>query len=894
MIAEREKIHYFIQGLNHAEVEHSRRRHGSNQITKKKRKGFWSQYLSSFGDPIVKILLIALGINVIFLFKHTSWFESAGIALAVFIATFVSTLSEYGSESAFEKLQEEAEEIKCRVKRNNKLYLLPAADLVVGDVVLLQSGEKIPADGHIILGELSVDQSALNGESKEARKYCDNSASLKANDLASHSGLYRGSVIYDGDGAMVIDRVGDKTFYGKLAAEIQQDTIESPLKVRLQKLANTISRLGYAAAVIVALANLFNNFVIDSRFDISVIQARLSDFPFIFETVLNSLILAMSVLVMSVPEGLPMMITVVLSANMKKMLKDNVLVRKLVGIETSGSLNVLFTDKTGTITKGKLLVTTFLSGDNVSYDTEAELKNAPLLWQRLMLNCICNTDSQISGEGNRQKVIGGNGTDRALLEYALSNTSELRDATLLSHEPFSSKNKYSMSQVLYQGKNTYLIKGAPEVIISKCKYYLDGSGMKKPLSASALQWKLRIMGNKAIRMLALAESDLPIHIDSPKELTLVGIMGIKDEIRKEAPSAIKQITSAGIQTVMITGDNKETAVAIAKDIGLLDKEFNENAVYTSEELSSMNDDEIKKNLKMMRVVARAMPTDKSRLVKIAQEMGLVAGMTGDGINDAPALKNADVGFAMGAGTEVAKEAGDIVIIDNDISSIAKAILYGRTIFKSIRKFIIFQLTMNLCAVALSVICPFLEIDLPLTVMQMLWLNMIIDTLAGLAFSGEAPLKEYMEEPPKERDEEIITPYMYGQILFTGVYTTILCLLFLKLPFTQNIFRFNDGSNYFMTAFFTLFIFAGVFNSLNARTYRINLLSGIHANPVFVTAMLLVCGVQMLLILFGGEVFRTTMINLTHLQIIIIIAASVIPADIMRKLWYRGTGKRRYI
>lgn len=894
MLADRKETYHCFRGLSHAEVEHSRRKNGTNVITKKKRKGFWTQYLSSFGDPIIKILLIALAINVIFLFKHTSWFESAGIALAVLIATFVSTLSEYGSESAFEKLQEESEEIKSRVKRNDKLYQLPATDLVVGDVVLLQAGEKIPADGYIVFGELSVDQSALNGESKEAHKYCDDSISFRTNDLASCRRLYRGSVIYDGDGIMIVDCVGDKTFYGRMAAEVQQDTIESPLKVRLQKLANTISRLGYTAAFIVAFANLFNNFVIDSGFNISVIQTRLSDTPFVVETILNSLIIAISVLVMSVPEGLPMMITVVLSANMKKMLKDNVLIRKLVGIETAGSLNILFTDKTGTLTQGKLLVSTFLSGSNVTYDSETALEKSLPLWKHVMLNCIYNTDSQVIGEGNHQKVIGGNGTDRALLEYALSDINELQNVKPLSHKAFNSKNKYSESYVSYQGKTTYLIKGAPEIIVSRCKYYMDESGVRKPLDASALQWKIRMMGNNAMRMLALAESDSQINSSSLKELTLVGIMGIKDEVRKEAYSAIKQITNAGIQTVMITGDNKETAIAVAKEIGLLDNGISEKTVCTSEELSSMNDNEIKKNLKSMRVVARAMPTDKSRLVKLAQEKGLVVGMTGDGINDAPALKNADVGFAMGAGTEVAKEAGDIVIMDNNIISIAKAILYGRTIFKSIRKFLIFQLTMNLCAVALSVVCPFLKIDLPLTVMQMLWLNMIIDTLAGLAFSGEVPLKEYMEEPPKKRNEEIITPYMYGQILFTGVYTTIMCLLFLKLPVTQNIFRFDDGSNYFMTAFFALFIFAGVFNSLNARTYRINILSGIHHNMMFVTAMLLVCGVQILLIFFGGTVFRTTGLNITHLQIIIILAASVVPVDLMRKLWYRSTGKRRYI
>lgn len=892
---ERIESYHSINGLSFSEVEISRKKHGSNELTKRKRKNFLLKYLSAFGDPIIKILLIALGVNIIFLFKHTSWFESAGIALAVLIATLVSTLSEHASESAFTKLQEEAEEIKSRVKRNGKLYLLPATELVVGDVVLLQSGEKVPGDGHIVWGELLVDQSALNGESKETRKVYDSSSTFKVDDLSSRSGLYKGSVIYAGEGAMIIDRVGDNTFYGKLAAEIQQESVESPLKVRLKKLAGTISRLGYTAAVIVAFANLFNNFVIDSGFNIAVMKARLSDMPFILKTVMDSVILSISVLVMSVPEGLPMMITVVLSANMKKMLKDNVLVRKLIGIETAGSLNILFTDKTGTLTKGKLLVTDFISGSNAVYAADTVIKKSVHLYHHVMLNCLYNSDSQIISEANEQKVIGGNSTDRALMEYAFSSTGNLPKAALLSHLPFNSKNKYSMSQILYQDKKIYLIKGAPEIIIAKCRFYLDENGIKKPLQSNSIQSKLNSMGNKAIRMLALAESDLPMDMNASSELILVGVLGIKDEIRHEATAAINEITSAGISTIMITGDNKETAIAIAKDVGLLNTNSDtKTGVYTSEELSSMNDDEIKKNLKTMRVVARAMPTDKSRLVKLAQEMGLVVGMTGDGINDAPALKNADVGFAMGSGTEVAKEASDIVILDNNISSISKAILYGRTIFKSIRKFIVFQLTMNLCAVTLSVICPFLGIDMPLTVMQMLWLNMIIDTIAGIAFSGEAPLKKYMEEPSKKRDEEVMNRYMYGQILVAGIYTTIMCLLFLMLPISKKIFSINNDNNYFMTTFFTLFIFTGVFNAFNARTSRINIISDARTNPLFVIAMLAICGVQILLIFFGGEVFRTERISITHLSLIIVLASTVMPIDIARKLLYKRIGKKRYI
>lgn len=878
--------HHNLAGLNHAEVERSRNRYGSNIITKKKKKSFLWQYFASFGDPIIRILMIALAVNVIFMFRNSGWYESAGIAVAVILATLVSTLSEYGSESTFEKLQQQAGEINCRVRRNNSLFLLPVQDLVVGDIVLLQGGERIPSDGHMISGELSVDQSALNGETKEVNKYPDENLSNKTIDLMSHSGIFQGSVVCEGEGAMQVDCVGDRTFYGKMAVEVQEDTIESPLKQRLAKLAKTISRLGYTAAIIVGIANLFNAFIIDSRFNTAAILGKLTDFHFAFGTLINTLMLTITVIVMAVPEGLPMMITVVLSANMKKMLKDNVLVRKLVGIETAGSLNILFTDKTGTLTKGKLQVTSFITGDGKQFDSFSMLKKYPDFMKDVVTACALNTDSAISGV-KQKTVIGGNGTDKAMLTYVLPFIDRSKNAKLISHQPFNSKNKFLSSEIMQNGMKKILIKGAPELILPRCKFYLSTDGSKKVFDRQNLAVKMKEMTEKAMRILALAQSD-----SENGTFILIGIVGIRDEVRPQAKKAVAEILGAGIQTVMITGDNKETAVAIAKEIGLIKNQ--ESSVFTSQELAHMSDTEIKKVLRNIRVVARALPSDKSRLVSIAQQARLVAGMTGDGINDAPALKKADVGFAMGSGTEVAKEAGDIVIIDNNIGSIAKAVLYGRTIFKSIRKFIVFQLTMNLCAVGLSVICPFLGIDAPLIVMQMLWVNMIMDTLAGLAFSGEAPLRDYMKEPPKKRDEDIINRYMYSEILFTGIYSIFICLIFLKLPLIQNIFHFNDGSHYYMTAFFALFIFLGVFNSLNTRTYRMNLFSHILRNKLFIFVLILICVVQIFLIYFGGTVFRTHGIDIQHLNLILLIAATVIPADLIRKALIRSVGRKGHI
>lgn len=882
----------FFNGLSSTEIDKSRKKHGKNIITTKKKKGFWQKYLANFGDPIIRILLIALAINVIFLFRHSSWLESVGIALAVLVATFVSTISEYGSEAAFEKLQKQSQELTSRVKRNNKLIVIPAKDLVVGDIVLLQAGEKIPADGHIIWGDLAVDQSALNGETKEVRKVFAKNMVAK-NQLSCPLSLYSGSVIYSGEGIMVVKSVGDNTFYGQLAAEIQTENKESPLKARLTTLANKISAFGYITAIIVMISTLFKSFVIDSNFNINIISQQFSNTPFVMQTIMTSLILAISVLVMSVPEGLPMMITVVLSANMRKMLKKNVLVRKLVGIETAGSVNIFFTDKTGTLTVGKLQVTTFVSG-NKSY-TSKDAINDSVLKNHLITACVYNNDSRII-ENGKKKVVGGNSTDRAILEFALNATkhsNKIIDAELINHTPFNSTNKYSLSLIKWRGKNKYLIKGAPEIILSKCKYYLDEDGEKHALDHYSINAKINAMGKNALRMIALAESDSVININHPQSsLVLIGLLGIRDEIRKEAAPSIKEITTAGIQTVMLTGDNKETAIAVAKEIGLI--ENSENGVYTSEQLARLSDNQIKVLLQSMRVVARAMPTDKSRLVKIAQEMNLVVGMTGDGINDAPALKNADVGIAMGTGTEVAKEASDIVVLDNNISSIVQAILYGRTIFKSIRKYLVFRLAMNFCAVALVIVCPFLNVDVPLTVMQMLWVNMIIDAFAGLAFAGEPPRKEYMLEPPKARTEEVISPNMYNQTLITGGYITLLSLLFLKLPFFQNLFRFQDGTHYFMTAFFTTFILTGVFNSFNTRTERINVVSGLQRNPLFVITMMFVCVIQVLLVMFGGDAFRTTALTFKHLIIIIILSVTIIPVDIIRKIWIKKKRQSRLV
>lgn len=867
-------------GLDSRGVEASREKYGSNQLTQKKRKGFFRQFLESFGDPIIKILLIALAINVIFLFRDADWFEAAGIAIAVFLATFVSTLSEHGSESAFIKLQEDAEKTMCRVKRAGNVLSLPVADVVVDDIVLLQAGERVPADGLLLSGELQVDQSVLNGESKEAAKkpgILDDSDW----DLMHQNQIFRGSVVSSGEAVVKIKRVGDKTFYGSMAREMQQESRESPLKVKLNGLAKLLSRMGYIAAVLIMLCDLFDAVVLDKGFQIPLMMAELTNFHAMFGHILHAVTLGITVVVVAVPEGLPMMITLVLSSNMFRMLKDHVMVRKLVGIETSGSLNILFTDKTGTLTRGKLSVSRLIMGDGSSAVSIKNMKKG--ISELVRLSGYYNTASMVS---NGKTAIGGNATDRALLEFAMPGKKEMPEYKILEKIAFDSARKFSAVHIKGD-RDLIFVKGAPEKLLHQCTHYFDEKAQVCPLTNKLhLKREWEEMTKNSVRVIVLAVSKKPVSEKGDfSDLILIGLVGIRDEIRPEARSAVRQVLGAGVQVVMITGDNKNTAAAIAKEVGLIGP-FETEGILTSAEMAKLNDAELKEKIPALRVVARALPTDKSRLVRLSQEMGLVAGMTGDGINDAPALKLADVGFAMGSGTEVAKEAGDIVILDDNFSSIGKAILYGRTIFKSIRKFIVFQLTMNLCAVGVSLIGPFIGIDTPVTVIQMLWINIIMDTLAGLAFAGEPPLPEYMHEKPKRREEPVINKYMMNQIVCTGLFTVVLCVLFLRLDFFKEVFGYDQNPIYFLTAFFALFIFSGVFNSFNARTHRLNLFSHLLKNPSFVIIMAAVMAVQILLIYYGGTLFRTAALTFEELRAVLWIAFLVIPADLARKLMIR--------
>ncbi|MCI5668995.1 MAG: calcium-translocating P-type ATPase, PMCA-type [Oscillospiraceae bacterium] len=905
-------------GLTDSQAEESRKKYGDNSMTEQASESFWDKLKGNLGDPMIKILIVALLINIVLAILGITgvisegapeWYEPLGIFIAIALATLVSTFSEYRNENAFQKLQEEASRIMCKVYRNGVITEVAINDIVVGDAILLQAGDKIPADGILIDGDLKVDQSVLNGESREAKKlavsegWTDTDESLN---FDNEHKVFRGSVVCSGNAVMEVTVVGDKSVYGKIASELQtDDDRDTPLKVKLGKLAGGISKFGYIGGIAIAVAMLVKTlFLAPGGVEAVLFAGGEFQWVALVNAVIQSVMLAVIIIVMAVPEGLPLMIAIVSAQNMGKMLKDNVLVRKVAGIETAGSLNILFSDKTGTITKGKLEAVTFIDGGLNESKTYAEVGGK--LKDILSLSIHKNTLSVISGEGKDMRVIGGNATERAILGFAAGESCSANVAAV-GNIPFNSTNKYSATQV----KGDYdltLIKGAPEKILQRCSHYWGVDGEKKPFDMAELNKRIDELANRAIRVLAIATSEDALGEESLPEgnnWTLVGVVGIRDEVRPESVTAIAEVKGAGVQVVMITGDRKETAVAIAKDAGLLEKDT--DVVLTSDELAKLSDEEIKQKLPNIRVIARALPSDKSRLVRLAQELDLVAGMTGDGVNDSPALKKADVGFAMGGGTEVAKEASDIVILDDNFNSIDRAILYGRTIFNSIRKFIVFQLTINVSAVLISFICPLIGLANPLSVIQILWVNLVMDTLAALAFGGEPALSRYMREKPKRRTEHIISKNMMSQIVTGAAWTFILSLAMLVLgtfdadpnnpgiSFLESWGIVRDSNikgeahAYLHTAYFAFFIFIAVFNAFNARTDRLNLFDNLKKNKGFLTVFGIIAVVQILMTYLGGAILSGYGLTIEWL-LVLGMAISIIPIDLIRKAIANASSK----
>lgn len=896
-------------GLKDNQVSSQREKFGTNAIKPKDIKSFGSILWETIKeDAIIKILIVALIINLLFaIFGYVEYYEPIGIFIALVLATVLGSISEFSAENQFRKLQEKASAIYVKVYRNDKLVEILIDDIVVGDYILLQSGDKVPCDGYLFEGDVDLNLASLNGETKPAKKsirpntnwdeYWDtNEDNIEDSPLLNPYKLFREAVVCDGKGIMIAHKIGGNTLIGQAAAQETEEP-ESPLNIKLNNLAKQLSTFGYIAAALVVVFIMASHITAGQ----SIMAYGAQGVGKVCADLLNALIMAIIILVVAIPEGLPLMTMLVLSLNMKKLLKDNVLVRKLVGIETAGSLNLLFSDKTGTITKGVLEVVTFFGGSLKNYEAFHDIPDG--LKSKLSLAINENSSCQIDiDETGKPFALGGNQTEKAISLWAYNNEfvhNVVKKTAIL----FNSAYKFSAQEVGgdFDG---ILIKGAPEVVCN-CHYYINDTGEKEILTEGkkeTIKNKIDTLANQQIRVLAIAICDETLDEITHEsilgsKLTLLGYVGIRDDIRAEAAPAIKTLQGAGIQVVMITGDRKETAQAIAKEVGILKNDT--DVVLTSFELNQLSDEEVLKIIPKLRVIARALPQDKYRLVSLVQSLNLVVGMTGDGVNDAPALEKSDVGFGMGSGTETAKEAANIVILDDNINSIAKAVLYGRTIFNSIRRFIVFQLTVNVSAVLINLIGPIVATKIaegflsdfltePLSVTQMLWVNLVMDTIAAIAFGLEGTNPHYMKQKPKRRDENIVSKSMLYAIIFDGLYLTCIAFLFFIVPIIWDWVNGAEKLVYdekFSTACFTFYIFSIIFNMFNSRTESPNIFKGMSKNKTFLLIVGIIYAIQIFLIYFGGEIVRCSPIPLMYIVAIFILSFFIIPIDIIRKLIY---------
>lgn len=872
-------MHKKLNGLTAAEVEESRKKHGANSIPEAEPETFWQLFLEGFQDPMIRILcVIAVIMFGMFLVGESDWYEPVGTIIAILLVNFVSARTGVANDRAYRDLKASQKKDTVKARREGVIKVIPADEVVVGDVILLQSGDKILADGILAEGALSVDNSALNGEAEECPKTeaPDGFAipeTITGDTFVDAHSLFRGATVLDGEGYMIVQKVGLDTMMGKMAKDMEDKEPDSPLKVKLNKLAGQISVFGYIGAIIIALAYFVHFVMLAGGLSAYLATGGLS----ILGDVMNAIAIAITIIVCAVPEGLPLVIALVLMQNTGKLLKVNVLVRKSIGIETAGSLNILFSDKTGTITKGQLEVVEFFDGCGRTTD----INTAAVMREALHLSIGKNTGALFD---DQHHVVGGNMTDQALLKFlgeeAFHALAARDDCEIGAQQDFNSANKFSQAYLPGQGRTFY--KGAPERLLAKAKKCLDTQGNEVDIDETALGQKIDDLANRAMRVLAFGYSrEKLVRDEIHDDLVLIGLVGIRDDVRPEAREAIEEVQKAGIQVVMITGDRRETAMAIAREANLY--HGGDELVLTSAELAEMSDDEVKKIIPRIRVISRALPTDKSRMVRLCQEMNLVVGMTGDGVNDSPALKRADVGFAMGSGTEVAKEAGKLVILDDNFNSIKNAIWYGRTLYINILKFCKMQLVINLAAVFVSAISPFIGIESPLKVTHLLWINLCMDSLASLMFAGEPALKKYMRMKPRRRDESIISRPMAIQIVIMSIWLTILSLVWFKVPFFRACFA-TEAQWY--TGFFCMFVFAFMVNAFNVRSDGLNVFEHIGENKRFIHIWLAIMAVQVLLVSIGGvigEVFSCVRFGLDGWIAVCLMALTMYPVDLIRKV-----------
>ena len=863
-----------MRGLSDSQVNKSKQDFGTNALAKKETESLWSMFIGAFDDIWIKVLCAALvmkivisviGVFVPALAGENDVVEIISIVLAIALATGFSTLSEYRNSSRSEALQEEYNKTYAKVMRNGKLVNILTSEIVKGDTILVQAGDKVPTDGVLFEGHIKVSQAALNGESRDENKTAaDNLDEAESTDYASANKVFMGSVVTSGEGYMVATVIGDASELGKINKALTDDNEEDERKdtssLKLEVVAAGIGKLGVSAAAIAGVLDVVLNLF---RSSVPVTPA------YVFLLIAEAVMLMASIVIMAVPEGLPLMNSLVQSMNTESMYKKNILVSHKAAFSDSAYMNVLFSDKTGTITQGNLSLVEFITGDG---------KIAEHIPSQEFIEAITLNNLAKVSEG---KPIGSNNMDRALLGYALEHgydDSKNDPDKVADISGFDSEKK--CATVTLKNGLVYW-KGATENIIDKVTHYMLPSGEEKEFTAAdkkAVEDQMLAQAKRTMKLLSVAKI-------ADGKTVLMAVLCLRDNVRTDAVETVEILNNAGIQVVMVTGDAEETAVAIAKEAGILKDEQND-VVLTHEELEQMSDEELKKKLPNLRVVSRAKPLDKKRLVSISQQLDNVCGMTGDGVNDAPALKQADIGFAMGDGTAVAQEAGDVVILNNSLTSIKDCVLNSRTMSKSVGKFLIFQLTVNISTLLMNIIAPILGWTEPFSIVQILWINLIMDTLAAMAFGGEPILNRYMNEKPALRKDNILTTYIKSAIGTSSVFITLGSILIL-----ENIGGITDFVTpagcadpelYEKTFMFAFFIYSIIFNSLNTRSERFNVFEHIEENKNFIIVMGVIFILQTIIIEIGGQVFSTTTLNAKALFVSMLLAVLIIPVDMVRK------------
>lgn len=861
-------------GLNDKQVLESRQKYGENLLTPPKRPSLWKLYLEKFEDPVVRVLLVAAAFSLLISFMHNEYAETLGIFFAIFLATGIGFYFEYDANKKFDLLNAVNEETLVKVIRNGKVHEIPRKEVVVGDIIVLETGEEIPADGELLEAiSLQVNESNLTGEPVVDKTIIE----ADFDDEATYASnmVMRGTTVVDGHGMMRVLKVGDATEIGKVARQSTEETTEpTPLNLQLTKLAKLISWIGYSVAGITFLIFFLKDVIL--AYDFSSLHGWEAWMP-VLEDTLKYFMMAVTLIVVAVPEGLPMSVTLSLALNMRRMLSTNNLVRKMHACETMGAITVVCTDKTGTLTQNLMQVheTKFYGlKDEKQLDSD-ELSS--LVKEGICTNSTAFLEETVEGE--KPKGVG-NPTEVALLLWLNAQDIDylkIREAAkVLDQLTFSTERKFmaTLVQSPLLGKKILYVKGAPEIVFGKCKQViLDNKKVDAKEYRSIVDTQLFTYQNMAMRTLGFAykivDADAPedaAALASMDDLNFLGVVAISDPIRADVPAAVAKCQSAGIDVKIVTGDTPGTATEIARQIGLWKPEDTDRNRITGAEFAELSDEVLLNRVMDLKIMSRARPTDKQRLVQLLQQKGAVVAVTGDGTNDAPALNHAQVGLSMGTGTSVAKEASDITLLDDSFNSISTAVMWGRSLYKNIQRFICFQLTINFVALLIVLIGSVIGTELPLTVTQMLWVNLIMDTFAALALASIPPSESVMKEKPRKKTDFIITPSMRNNIL--GVGTIFLVALMGMILYFDKV---DGGMNIrHLTVFFTFFVMLQFWNLFNARVFGTNdsAFKGITKSYGLEFVVIAILVGQFLIVQFGGKVFRTEPLDLiTWLKII---------------------------